>query len=167
MASIVYSCSSPLDTFPLRSASSVNLIAGHRAVSLHRPQNRFDSPLSRLRFMWCRKAAFSWEWVFTSRPAANRCASRKSCRGACAYVHRRCRERRPTPVSQFCLCVSLNYRPPILPPQVGAPITQASRAGDFFRTSQPPLSNGSIQWRSSYFPSLSLSGTASLDGLTA
>jgi hypothetical protein len=72
-----------------------------------------------------------------------------------------------TLVSQRCVYVPLRSRPPILPPQVDAPITQASRAGGFFRTSQPPLSNGSIQWRSSYFPSLSLSGTASLDGLTA
>jgi hypothetical protein len=43
MASIVYSCSSPLDTFPLRSASSVNLIAGHRASEPAPAAVRFDS----------------------------------------------------------------------------------------------------------------------------
>lgn len=127
----------------------------------------FRAGLSPSVFIYYAAAAFGGAMDLLS-PAVS--PLRRTSRGPAQSLHERLRSSREPPA---------HLRTPALlkgPAQVSSPdpssvdasaITQRKSGYFSIWRFQPPCLDGSIRRRSSYFLSLSLSGTASLDGLTA
>ena len=146
------------------SAFPVGVVAPHCAVSLHPPPS-LPADLST-------KSSSTMPRV-TPREATGLHGrqsprARYTSRGSAHSLHARLRVVSRTSHSLPALPRRLASNIVSDPSSVGARAITQRKSGCFsFRPFQPPSFNGSIRWRSSYFLSLCLSGTASLDGLTA